>query len=140
MYYRSGNTELATDITQETFIKVWEKQYDNDNGQIKSLLYKIAGDLFVSHIRHKKIAEENVLEIKFRFSEDNLENEQSNELKTKYEKALAMIPEKQRVVLLMNKIDGLTYKEIAEDLNLSVKAIEKRMSLALKAIKKEVNA
>jgi RNA polymerase sigma-70 factor (ECF subfamily) len=54
LYYRSGNLELANDITQETFIKVWEKQFDYEEGKIKSLLYKIAGDNFVSHYLYCK--------------------------------------------------------------------------------------
>ena len=139
VYYRSGDTELATDITQETFIKVWEKQFETKSGQIKSLLYKIAGDIFVNPIRHKKIEEDNVYELKFRLTQADNKSEGDPEKKRKFEKALAKIPHKQRTVFLMNKIDGLTYKEIAEDLNLSRKAVEKRMSQALKTLKKLVN-
>jgi RNA polymerase sigma-70 factor (ECF subfamily) len=39
----------------------------------------------------------------------------------------------------MNKMEGLTYKEIAESLNLSQKAIEKRISMALSALKNNLN-
>ena len=49
------------------------------------------------------------------------------------------MPEKQKTALLMNKMQGLTYKEIAEVLNLSQKAIEKRIGLALKALKQNLN-
>jgi RNA polymerase sigma-70 factor (ECF subfamily) len=45
------------------------------------------------------------------------------------------MPEKQRTVFLMNRIDELKYKEIADQLGLSVKAIEKRMSQALEHLK-----
>ena len=50
VFLRSGNTELATDIAQETFLKIWEKR-DIQPDKVKGLLYKIAGDLFVSHYR-----------------------------------------------------------------------------------------
>ena len=49
------------------------------------------------------------------------------------------LPEKQRVALLMNKMQGLTHKEIAESLNLSQKAIEKRISQALNTLKQNLN-
>ena len=49
------------------------------------------------------------------------------------------LTDKQRVALLMNKMEGLTYKEIAESLNLSQKAIEKRISQALSALKNNLN-
>jgi len=48
---------------------------------------------------------------------------------------LESMPEKQRTVFLMNRIDELKYKEIADHLGLSVKAIEKRMSQALEHLK-----
>ena len=52
---------------------------------------------------------------------------------------LSTLPDKQRTTFLMNKLDCLTYKEIAKALNIGVKAVEKRMSLALKALKIEIN-
>ena len=48
------------------------------------------------------------------------------------------MPEKQRTVFLMNRIDELKYKEIADQLELSVKAIEKRMSQALVHLKTQL--
>jgi RNA polymerase sigma-70 factor (ECF subfamily) len=66
-------------------------------------------------------------------------NDDLLEKKVKFEKALNQLPEKQKIALLMNKMQGLTYKEIAEVLNLSQKAIEKRIGLALKALKQNLN-
>lgn len=140
IYYRCGNTELATDICQETFLRVWEKQFDINNGKIKSLLYKIANDKFISTIRHQKIIDDSIPEIKFRYFSNTSTDDELEEQKRKYEKALGNLPEKQRVVFLMNKLDGHTYKEIAHNLNLSVKAVEKRMSMALKSLRNEVKA
>lgn len=134
--YRSGNEELATDIAQETFIRIWEKQLSIDMKKVKGLLFKIAGDLFVSHYRREK-ASFNLLN-NFRPDENSLSPEDDlnfAELKTAYEKALETMPEKQRVVFLMSRIEDLKYKEIADQLELSVKAIEKRMNLALAHLK-----
>ena len=61
---------------------------------------------------------------------------QYNELQANYAKALAALGEKQRTVFLMARMEGLKYHEIAERLNLSVKAVEKRMSIALGYLKK----
>ena len=52
------------------------------------------------------------------------------------ENAIAALPDTQRDVFLMNRIEKLTYREIAERLSVSVKAIEKRMSKALKQLSK----
>jgi len=135
IYYRSGDTNISDDITQETFIKVWEKQFVYDEKKTKSLLYKIANGLFIDHIRKIKIGSEYIQELKLKLK-DNVESSEENEiLRQKCEKALANLSEKERLVFLMNRKDELKYREIAERLNLSVKAVEKRMSKALKKLK-----
>ena len=60
------------------------------------------------------------------------------ELQQKYEDALMKLPEGQRVVFLMSRMEELSYAEIAARLSLSVKAVEKRMSGALARIRKEI--
>jgi RNA polymerase sigma-70 factor (ECF subfamily) len=49
------------------------------------------------------------------------------------------MPEKSRDVFLMNRIDGLTYADIAGRLQLSVKAVEKRMHKALSFLKEHLD-
>lgn len=139
LFYRSGNDDLATDIAQDTFLRVWEKQIDIELKTAKSLLFKIANDLFISRYRRQQTAFNffNTFEPtqKSITPEDEINYKQ---LKEAYEIALKTMPEKQRVVFLMNRIDEQTYKEMANHLGLSVKAIEKRMSLALDHLKKHL--
>ena len=132
IFYKSGNTDIATDITQEAFIKIWEKQVVFNPQKNKSLLYKIAGDLFINYIRHKKVETNYLSGIKFSFVNDSLNNNiEYKELKKNYEVILLRLSEKQRIVFLMSRNEELSYKEIADRLNISVKAVEKRMSKAL---------
>lgn len=139
LYYRSGDAVLSTDLAQDTFLRVWEKKLDLKPGRDKALLYKIAGDLFVSHIRRDRLSIGIKSKLNFELSgetpEDNLNYK---ELKERYEKALMKLPEKQRIVFLMSRMEELTYQEIAERLSLSVKAVEKRMSVALAHLRKEL--
>ena len=135
IYYRSGDTEISDDITQETFIKVWEKQFVYDVKKTKSLLYKIASGLFIDHIRKNKIGTEYIQELKFNLKNDVESSEENELLLQKCEKALANLSEKERVVFLLSRKDELKYREIAERLNISVKAVEKRMSQALKKLR-----
>ena len=139
VFYRSGNEETANDVAQEVFIKLWEKRAKIEIKTVRALLYKIASDLFISTYRKEKKdfeffkhfipAESNAS------ADDNVHFE---ELKKQYEQALKTMPENQRMVFLLNRVDELTYPEIAERLGLSVKAIEKRMSLALKYLKENL--
>ena len=137
--YRSGDQDLSEDITQNVFMKVWTKKIEIASGNIKSLLFKMATDEFISHIRKKKVEKKYTNSIDLRLMRESDNNDDLLEKKVQFEKALNQLPEKQKIALLMNKIQGLTYKEIAEVLNLSQKAIEKRIGLALKALKQNLN-
>ncbi|MDA9597319.1 hypothetical protein N9R95_02855, partial [Flavobacteriaceae bacterium] len=53
--YRSGDQNLSKDIAQTVFMKVWTKKIELASGNIKSLLFKMATDEFISHIRRKKV-------------------------------------------------------------------------------------
>jgi RNA polymerase sigma-70 factor (family 1) len=139
IYYKSNNTDLATDIAQDTFLKIWEKQIPFHPTKTKSLLYKIAGDLFISHLRKTKIEDSYLETIQLDFKSEPPDNSlYYKDLKGSYEKALSKLSEKQRNVFLMSRIDGLTYKEIAQHLEISIKAVEKRMSNALSKLKKMI--
>jgi RNA polymerase sigma-70 factor (ECF subfamily) len=137
--YRSGDEDIATDIAQDAFMRIWEKQMEIDPKRVKGLLFKIACDLFISQYRKKQVAA-NFLST-FQPNNKSLTPEDEinfQELKNAYDAALKTMPEKQRTVFLMNRIDELKYKEIADQLGLSVKAIEKRMTQALEHLKKHL--
>ena len=136
IYYRSGDEELATDVAQDVFMKIWEKQVQWEGKKTLALMYKMASNQFISVYRRKK------LELNYRNTLDMgqddvspVERAQFNEMNMRYEKALEELSEKQRVVFLMSRMDGLKYYEIAERLNISVKAVEKRMKFALRDLK-----
>ena len=138
IYYRSGDGEIATDIAQETFIRVWEKQPDQYEN-LAGLLYKIAKDLFVSHYRKEKLMSRFRLNTKAEHKSHSPEEQvMFEEMKERYERVIATMPEKQRTVFLMSRMEQMKYHEIAQRLGLSVKAVEKRMSLALGTLKKAI--
>jgi RNA polymerase sigma factor (sigma-70 family) len=139
LYYRTGNEESSTDIAQEAFMRIWEKQFQIFPENLTGLIYKIANDILISKYRRQQV------EIKFRKninpdgSDYSPEEEfQYDELHLKYEKALSKMPENQRIVFLMSRNDELKYYEIAERLKLSTKAVEKRMSSAIAFLKIEM--
>ena len=139
LYYRCGDTTVSTDLAQDTFLRIWEKQMDLLPDRDTGLLYKIASDLFVSHTRRERLRKEAPKEIRFGPRDSSPEDELNyQELEEKYEKALLRLPENQRIVFLMSRTEELTYGEIAARLSISVKAVEKRVSGALSRLRKEL--
>ena len=96
-------------------------------------------NIFISNFRRSKLEQNFKLSITRENTSLSPEDElRFEELKNMYDRALKLMPEKQRTVFLMSRIENLKYHEIAEILGLSVKAIEKRMNLALAFLKKEL--
>ena len=136
IYYRCGDTDLATDIAQDVFLRIWEKQIHIDKTRPVSLLFKIARDMFVSSFRRKKVEMNFINNLERDPQEGSPEEKlEYKELEGRYNKALADLPEKQRIVFLMSRIENLKYYEIAERLGISVKAVEKRMKNALSFVR-----
>ena len=118
-------------------MRVWEKRDSFKDPPVKALLYKIANDLFISKYRKDLVAQSYIANTRqYDETESPEEILEYKELNRRYEFALTQLSEKQRVVFLMSRNEGYKYAEIAERLNLSVKAVEKRMKHALQFLKK----
>ena len=61
-----------------------------------------------------------------------------NELTNKLDEIINALPQRQKEVYLLHKVEGLKYSEIAERLNISVNTIENHMSRALKTIREKL--
>ena len=142
LYYKLGDVALAEDITQEVFMKAWEKRDQIVVETVKSYLYKIAGNLAINHFKSAKsnyefeLKPENPTPSSTEQPDYTMEKD---EFAKKLETAIGALTENQRIVFLMNRIDDLTYKEIAKRLDLSVKAVEKRMHNALEALRQIID-
>ncbi|MEP2773163.1 MAG: RNA polymerase sigma-70 factor [Fulvivirga sp.] len=142
LYYKLGDVALAEDITQEVFMKAWEKKDQIVVETVKSYLYKIAGNLAINHFKSAKsnyefeLKPENPTPSSTEQPDYTMEKD---EFAKQLESAIGSLTENQRVVFLMNRIDDLTYKEIAKRLDLSVKAVEKRMHNALEALRQMID-
>ena len=140
MYYGLGDMALAEDFAQDTFVKIWKKRKNVKKETIKNLAYTIAGNLAKNHLKHKKIVLS--YEQKSGLSDRNQETPEYKlevkEFQKKLQDSISALPDNSREVFLMNRIDKLTYREIANNLGLSIKAVEKQMHTALSLLRERL--
>lgn len=139
VYYHSSDAGLAEDIAQDAFVKLWETRSRIDKKTIRAYLYTIAHNLMLNQFKHNQVF------YKFRYAitkdRDNDTPEKIAEIREygdKLQQVLSQLPDGGREVFLMNRLDDLTYNEIAARLGLSVKAIEKRMTKVLKILREKL--
>lgn len=139
IYFKCGNVAQAEDLVQEAFIKLWENCAKVPQTKAKSFLYTVCNNSFLNEVAHQKVV------LNFNKKSTATINEQSpqyvleeKEFEQKLQNALSNLTEAQRTAFLMNRIEGKKYREIAEILDISVKAVEKRMSQALESLRKEI--
>jgi RNA polymerase sigma-70 factor (ECF subfamily) len=136
IYYKCGDRDQAEDIIQDVFLKLWETRDHIDKRTVKAYLYTIAHNLTINQLKKRqlKYAFQKIPGVDRDYDTPEKEAEMS-EYGEKLQRVLSDLPDGGREVFLMNRLEDMTYNEIADRLGLSVKAIEKRMSKVLKILR-----
>ena len=137
--------DSAQSLSQEAFLNLWlnREKVKTVNG-IRVFLYTYAKSSCLNYIRHRKVVSK--YENKFlQAAEDDINREvlesfdfssfEFSELESLIRKAIQELPEKCRQVLVLSRFEGKMNKEIARDLNISVKAVEAHITRAIKFLK-----
>lgn len=134
--FKTRNYELAKDLVQELFYRVWKNRESLDETKsIKAYLFRSANNLAIDHLR-KITAEASYMkntEIK-----DTLMPNEQFDLQEKAQQIIESLPEPIQTVFCLNRFEGLKYTEIAETLDISVKTVESRMSKALQILREKL--
>ena len=147
IYYRIRNKEIVADLFQETFIKVFNSLNENkyfDEGKFPAWILRIAHNLVVDYIRKEsRLKCVNVDSYDYdlfnnkKISDKNTEEAiVEHEINADIRKLLDYLPEPQREVVIMRYFFGMSFKEIAEETNVSINTALGRMRYALLNLKK----
>lgn len=131
--------ELAEDLLQELFIRLWEQRFKIDTDKtLGSYLYKIASNLahdyFRKAVRDQKLRQQ-VLAISPVTYEPIEKVIYTKENKLLLDKALSMLPEQQRTVFMLCKVEERSYQEVAELLNISVGTVNNHLTRANRSLR-----
>lgn len=138
-YFKCGDTDKAADITQESFIKLWQNCAKVSLQKASSFLYTVANNLFLNDVAHEKVKLKYQSEKIHTSTIHDEEVEQGDDIYMEHLKtAINNLTDAQREAFLLNRIEGKKYAEIATILDISIKAVEKRIGGALKSIRAEL--
>ena len=132
----------ADDLTQETFIKVW-KALDNFKGesQLFTWMYRIATNECLNHLAKKKrrfFLPINDITDELSNKLENSDMISGDEIQLKLQKAILILPDKQRLVFNMKYYDSLKYEEMSDITGTSVGALKASYHLAVKKIEEHL--
>ena len=131
----------AEEIVQNVFFKLWEKREQmNEISSLKAYLYRATYNESLNFLKHTKVRAAYETYIKSSMSEgDNAADKLGvKELQQKINKALNELPEQCRTIFQMSRFEEMKYREIAEQLKLSVKTVENQMGKALRVLREKL--
>lgn len=143
------NTEQAKDIVQDIFVEFWEKKETIEvKTSIKSYLFRMIHNKCLNLIRTQKIqdrytsyTELKLKEAELYFYEDEQVGYKSiffNEIEQIFNKVVHELPDSQREIFILSRQEGLSNKEIAEKLDISVRTVENHIYRSLKSLKENL--
>jgi RNA polymerase sigma-70 factor (ECF subfamily) len=133
--------EAAKGTVQNIFLKLWERKHTlNFNGSIKAYLYSAVYHECLNYIRHEKVKfnHQDHLVYTMKNTEEQDKGIELSDLKEKLQQVLNNLPEKCRTVFQLSRFEELKYREIADQMGISVKTVEAQMGKALKILRHEL--
>lgn len=138
--------EICKDIVQEIFHELWEnRQTTRIKTSLKAYLFRVLHNKCLNHIRDRKVEDKYISYVDFKLKETELlfynqdwEGYKSvffQEVLQIFKKSMEELPEGCREVMLMSRVEGLSNKEIAEKLDISLRTVENQIYRALKILK-----
>ncbi len=132
--------EIASDIVQEVFTKLWENRHQAKNiDNIKSYLYKSARNSTLNSIREYNIKEKHLAAFQMILNAEGVDSTMQEilgkDMKTHIQRSIETLPERMREVFYLKVFEQLSVKEIAERMHLSEQTVRNQMSLATQRLK-----
>jgi RNA polymerase sigma-70 factor (ECF subfamily) len=134
-YYILGDKHRAEDVVQSFFARIWEQRESlKIEGKLENYLFVSVRNASYNYLKsnlHQKMRE---TEYVMNQNEDNSVIDRENFLK-KLQEAIVQLPEQCREIYCLKNMEGLTYKEIAEYLQISEKTVDVQIYRALKKLR-----
>ena len=130
---------VAEEMVQQVFYKLWErKEQVVVHTSVKAYLYRSVHNESLNYLKHQKVKSTHqtyVMQQGQQQERNAAESLAGKELELKIKEALNELPEQCRTIFQLSRFEELKYREIAGQLDLSVKTVENQMGKALKLLR-----
>ena len=137
--------DLSEDIVSETFYTLWKnKEQLARIENMKAYLFKSVHNNCLYYLRSEKQHpiigdyDFSLLDVERSDTKDAMDTLMLRELSDQLESAISHLPEQQQKVFRLKRFENKKNKEIAEELDLSIKTVEMHMTKAVANLKKEL--
>lgn len=140
------NNEIARDIVQEIFFEFWENRRTTTiKSSVNAYLFRTLHNKCLNYIRDLKVREKysSYVDIKLKEAElfffdqeqDSYKSIFFKEVQEIFNESMKNLPDSCREIFVLSRMKGLSNKEIADQLNISVRTVENQIYRALKVLK-----
>ncbi|MEN8156504.1 MAG: RNA polymerase sigma-70 factor [Bacteroidota bacterium] len=140
-YLYLNDREVTRDVVSDFFANLWKnRRRIKINQSIKSYLYRSTRNAVISHLRKRKVEltefDEEMIHTSKSISPETILLKK--EFREALEQVMMELPKKSGLVFRMKRVDGLSYREIAQVLDISEKTVENHITIAVKKLKEAV--
>jgi RNA polymerase sigma-70 factor (ECF subfamily) len=141
VYRVSNDSGLAEDIAQDVFFELWKKKDNlNISSSIRPYLRRAAINKTLNYFRDRKInfASDEQLPQVAGSTPRAQQKMEAEEVEEKITQLIDQLPKRCRVIFILSRYEELSYKEIAEKLEISDKTVENQISKALRFLRENL--
>ncbi|MDF2189618.1 RNA polymerase sigma-70 factor [Paraflavitalea sp. CAU 1676] len=136
--------EACEDIVQETFLRVWEKKKEliGTDG-LNFYMFRAVRNNCLSYLEQRQkhaVSELRSVDLADAPGETNREKESGKDYQTLLNEAIENLPPKCREVFVLSRVSDLSYQQISDTLDISVKTVENHMGKALRILRSFVRS
>jgi RNA polymerase sigma-70 factor (ECF subfamily) len=137
-YRRLANREIAKELVQTVFLRIWEKRHTIQINHLPAYLQTAIKNSIINYLESTLVHKKYLLHV-MNSSPGACQGTEStinfNELYQAIEKAIGILPEKTRHVFRLSRFDQLSIREIAASMDISEKAVEYHITQSLKTLR-----
>jgi RNA polymerase sigma-70 factor, ECF subfamily len=135
-----GDMAEAEDLVQQSFVKLWDRRSELQlQLSVKAYLYRAVHNASLNRLRHEKIkVKYQTIKSRQLDQQHETQDTHSRELLERLRDALQTLPPQCRQIFELSRFDELKYREIAEQLDISIKTVETQMGKALRLMRTQL--